>query len=126
MALLPDSPSLQLFYSGIPIPRESPSIRLLRVEPGQNFELLSCHLHKVSLSSAPPYKALSYTWANRNESFDPLTHIIRCNDMQMPISENLSAALRRIRDTQLPVEIWVDSICINQTNLTERSSQVGL
>jgi len=44
----------------------------------------------------------------------------------MRISENLHAALQRIRDVQQPVEIWVDSICINQKDLAERSSQVGL
>src|ERR1700712_5344448 len=100
MSLFPDPQSEQLFYSRISIPRELRSIRLLHVHPGQRSEPLSCDLHQVSLDSKPPatYKALSYTWANRNESFDVPVSFIQCNGMTLRISESLNAALRRLRD----------------------------
>jgi hypothetical protein len=126
MSLFADPQSEQLLYGETPILRKSRGIRLLRVYSGQRPEYLSCDLHQASLDSNPRFKALSYTWANRNESFDPPTSLIQCNGMPFYISENLNAALKRVRDVQQPVEIWVDSICINQKNISERSSQVGL
>jgi hypothetical protein len=126
MSMFPDPQSEQLFYSQVPINRDPRSIRLLHLRSGRRSDDISCDLRQVSLDSTPPYKALSYTWANRNELFDPPVCLIQCNKRSLQISENLNAALRRLRDVQQPVEIWVDSICINQKDLAERSSQVGL
>lgn len=66
------------------------------------------------------YIALSYTWGPS----DPPCYII-LNGRYFPVSQNLEAALRAARvgwDQKLV--LWVDALCINQSNLGERGVQV--
>jgi heterokaryon incompatibility protein (HET) len=44
----------------------------------------------------------------------------------LAITSNCDAALRRFRDQKVPRYLWIDSICIDQSNLLERSEQVEL
>lgn len=44
----------------------------------------------------------------------------------MGVSTNLWNALQRLRDEQHAVDVWVDSICIDQQNYVERSAQVNI
>ncbi|KAI9154942.1 FAD-linked oxidoreductase ZEB1 [Paramyrothecium foliicola] len=115
-----------LLYANVPIQPEPPSTRLLRILPGPWAQLISCELHRISLKNPPPYKALSYSWNNGDAFSQPVVNSIHCNGVPVLVSANLFAALRRLRGLQLPVDIWVDSICVNQKNLTERSQQVGI
>jgi len=39
---------------------------------------------------------------------------------------NLVAALDDLRDQKRPLRLWIDAICIDQTNTQERNVQVGL
>jgi hypothetical protein len=65
------------------------------------------------------YEALSYCWG------EPLfTHELTCNGVQYPITSNLCDALRRLR-TNRNRYLWVDALCINQHDPTERSMQVS-
>ncbi|EGO60361.1 hypothetical protein NEUTE1DRAFT_143800 [Neurospora tetrasperma FGSC 2508] len=67
------------------------------------------------------YTALSYVWG------DPkVTSPIAVNDFPFQATHNLCAALRRIRKSNLPTTLWVDAICINQSDKDEKSSQVQL
>jgi len=74
------------------------------------------------MADAPPYKALSYTWGN---SSDPRHKVILNGDF-FEVRENLWAAIKQLADTGEPVNIWIDAICIDQENVTERSHQVGM
>jgi hypothetical protein len=40
--------------------------------------------------------------------------------------KNCEAALRRLRLPSAPRQLWVDAICIDQTNIEERNHQVGM
>ncbi|KAB5540270.1 heterokaryon incompatibility protein-domain-containing protein [Coniochaeta sp. 2T2.1] len=51
---------------------------------------------------------------------------IRLNGQPFEVFENAGAALRRLRHPKKPSSLWIDAICINQTDLQERSSQVLL
>lgn len=44
----------------------------------------------------------------------------------IPIQTNLASALRRLRKPDECRKIWIDLLCINQENLTERNQQVAL
>lgn len=44
----------------------------------------------------------------------------------MPITNNCEVALRRFRDSEEPRYLWIDSICIDQSDPIERASQVEL
>ncbi|KAK3493908.1 heterokaryon incompatibility protein-domain-containing protein [Neurospora crassa] len=68
------------------------------------------------------YTALSYVWG------DPkVTSPIAVNGVPFYATHNLCAALKRIRSkSNLPTTLWVDAICINQSDKDEKSSQVQL
>jgi hypothetical protein len=70
----------------------------------------------------PTYTALSYVWGNPAR-----THEILIDGKSVPITTNLYAALRQIR-SERPWEfhIWVDAVCIDQSNQAERSAQIRL
>lgn len=115
-----------VLYAHISIQPEKRNFRLLRILAGSGSQIISCELYQASLEDPPPYKALSYAWVNGIAISQPLETLIQCNGVHMRVSANLFAALRRLRSNQRPVEIWVDSICINQKDLSERSQQVGV
>ncbi|CAJ0542827.1 Ff.00g002730.m01.CDS01 [Fusarium sp. VM40] len=101
-------------------------IRVLRLHPAPRFESqLRCSLVPVSLDDKPQYWALSYTWGT-----DPPSIPIFCVDgpaiALLRITPNCVSALKHLRDEREERTLWVDGICIDQTSLAERSSQVAL
>ncbi|KAJ3533980.1 hypothetical protein NM208_g7741 [Fusarium decemcellulare] len=82
-------------------------------------------LVEASIHSPPEYFALSYCWG------DPaLSEEIIIDGQPLNITANCAAALRRMLRGKLGRRIWVDSICINQSNapdaLKERGLQVAM
>ena len=51
---------------------------------------------------------------------------ISCEEQILLVTENCEAALRCIRRKRERRSLWIDSICIGQSNIPERSSQVSL
>ncbi|KAJ5986574.1 hypothetical protein N7451_010939 [Penicillium sp. IBT 35674x] len=64
-------------------------------------------------------RRLSYAWGAPGS-----TRNILLNDRLIPIRENLEAALRQLRRRDRPRTMWVDGICIDQSNVQERTEQV--
>ena len=67
------------------------------------------------------YTCLSYCWGYILNS-----HLVLCNRKELRVHANLHDALiqlARRRDTQ---DYWIDAICINQTDLDEKRSQIQL
>ena len=105
-------------YTPLRRPRE---FRLLQLDPVKNSENLACSLVQNSLDDCPEYEALSYSWG------DPtITQGINCNCVQVQVTVNLYHALRSLRLRDEPRMIWVDALCIDQSNLAERSHQVRM
>jgi hypothetical protein len=117
-------------------------IRLLEILPPQNdSDKVRCRLHTVSLDGEPEYIALSYVWGDKDDDCDRnensgksmKKHIFINNDA-IPVMLNLVAALKNLRSKEYDngtiqlsqIRFWADAICINQTDLRERSSQVQL
>lgn len=96
-------------------------IRLLKLQPGRLHDDVSCKIFKVSLASAPPYAALSYCWGSNVRS-----KTMRLNGEAFAVTENLWAALRRIRHGKKSRTVWVDALCISQTNDREKSIHVSM
>ncbi|KAI0426556.1 heterokaryon incompatibility protein-domain-containing protein [Xylaria sp. FL1042] len=96
-------------------------IRLLTLEPGQPDEEIKCSLVNVKLSWRTRYEALSYTWG------DPtVTMPIKLSGHDVEVTSNLHSALKDLRYTDKPRCLWVDAVCINQTDLQEKGQQILL
>ncbi|KAM0432195.1 hypothetical protein ACHAPT_004730 [Fusarium lateritium] len=122
-------------------PLQDPNrIRLLHIEV-QN-STLKCTVQAHSASEIPPYVCLSYVWAdfgpmlNRGRDFRetelevPMfshsdSEEIILNDRRFSIGPNLHAALLGLQQHLGGKPIWVDAMCINQTDSNEKTTQVA-
>lgn len=110
------------------------SIRLLILHPSPNeSDPIACTIRHAQLSSTArypkvypaffTYEAVSYTWGYSTQ----WTAISFNNGKEeLSVGENCHAALRRLRKPTADRSIWIDAVCINQQDLTERSMQVRM
>ncbi|KAI1362105.1 heterokaryon incompatibility protein-domain-containing protein [Xylaria arbuscula] len=95
------------------------AIRLVVVLPSTDRSSdIVCRLCNSTLSTAR-YEALSYVWGDPSRRKSVLL-----NDKPFHATENLESALRNLRHHDRPRVLWIDAMCINQSNVTERNSQV--
>jgi len=78
---------------------------------------IECELCIASLDAAPNYTALSYLWGNP----DRLKSIF-VNNFPLAITETLFDALRVLYANYSSNKFWIDAICIDQKNTTEKVS----
>ncbi|KAK3116265.1 hypothetical protein LTR53_003569 [Teratosphaeriaceae sp. CCFEE 6253] len=97
-------------------------IRLLEIHSGQRHEQIRGTLRVVCLDECPAYEALSYTWGSPKDS----QSIILNDQRDTSITPNLFAALLNLRRRLRPRVLWVDAVCIDQTNDEEKSHQITL
>ncbi|KAK1534924.1 HET domain-containing protein [Colletotrichum costaricense] len=95
------------------------SFRLLILYPGGGE--IRCDIFQASLEPDEiiPYEALSYAWGCTD-----LVESISASGKRLPITRNLFSALTHLRTEEARI-LWVDALCIDQSNLAERGHQVG-
>jgi hypothetical protein len=108
-------------YTSLALDPSQKEIRLLEIQPGHGGEPIRCRLFCVRLSAVPEYVALSYTW----EPNLPLV-AVEINSVRMAVRQNLSEAFLRMRSSATAILVWADAICIDQSSIPERNSQVPL
>ncbi|KAH9216311.1 heterokaryon incompatibility protein-domain-containing protein [Leptodontidium sp. 2 PMI_412] len=100
-------------------------IRLLRILPRQNGHELAtvhCEIIHASLDESISYRALSYTWSSPRDS----QHTIKLNNLDFSVRENLWLVLLQLQTSSEPgFSIWIDAVCIDQTETRERNEQVS-
>lgn len=74
----------------------------------------------VRLDEKPSYEALSYTWGDQSRE----AKTILLNGLLFPVGPSLSDALFHLR-SDVDRLLWVDAICINQLDATEKNSQIS-
>ncbi|KUJ14299.1 HET-domain-containing protein [Mollisia scopiformis] len=104
-----------------PANTHSRPVRLLKILPGSETDVIECILLDAELDTHPEYEALSYVWGVST----PAITIICCGQLKT-VTPNLGAALRRRRLPDKSRRMWIDAICIDQENLVERLQQVAL
>ncbi|CAD6447540.1 a5565455-822b-4b0f-a687-8fc7c20c702a, partial [Sclerotinia trifoliorum] len=105
---------------------DSDSIRLLGLMPNKDQAApIQCRLYSYPLQELDKgihlYEALSYVWGSSDKP-----KFVFINEHSLPITANLHTALLHLRDRTFERIIWVDSICINQEDNTEKSRQIQL
>jgi Heterokaryon incompatibility protein (HET) len=123
-------------------------IRLLKILPGEPGSCICCqlfHFHLFDIEEDynsesdsdwetmedsdieenPKYTALSYVWGDHTD-----TVAIKIDGKELSVTRNLFKFLECHRDN-FPLHestedlFWIDAICIDQSNIEERSRQVG-
>ncbi|KAH8672584.1 heterokaryon incompatibility protein-domain-containing protein, partial [Tricladium varicosporioides] len=86
------------------------------------FNRIECQLEYVFLEDCPEFAALSYVWGDPNDKVR-----IILNGKEFLVTRNLYKSLEFLTGVHNDGEkmlYWIDAICINQTNVQERSGQV--
>jgi hypothetical protein len=109
-------------------PLEDTQIRLLALHPGENDERLVCRLHVVDVADKSlSYEAISYVWGTQGT---PATIYCRSDIddgyIRLSIPQNAADALEAVREPRSERLLWIDSICISQTSIDEKSAQVAM
>ena len=113
-------------YAGYPL-EHTRDIRTLILQPAPpHEEPISCDLKVISLEEPDEYEALSYTWGApfEGQTLDH-RHITLCG-RNFEVTGNLYTALKRFRTQDKPRVLWIDAVCIDQSNDAERSAQVAI
>lgn len=96
-----------------------PTIRLLQWLEHDGTKEYSLSVYE--LNGAPQYCALSYVWGAENAS-----EWIVVNGKVLAVRPNLASALNQLRKKAQPRCMWIDAVCIDQTNFQERNCQVKI
>lgn len=109
-------------YEHLGFSRATSQIRLLELQAGPEDSAIHCGLAIHEIDSAPAYHAISYTWG----PVFPQREIL-VNGLTMTVREACYYALRQARlHSDKSLLVWVDSICINQSDAEEKALQVGM
>ncbi|KAF2998412.1 hypothetical protein E8E14_005154 [Neopestalotiopsis sp. 37M] len=86
---------------------------------------LQCRIAELSLWSEDlrDYEALSYTWGQPDFS-ETLSVIQDGQTSVLGITPNLRDALERLRLPDRERRLWVDAVCIDQKDKTDKSKQI--
>ncbi|KAK6814106.1 hypothetical protein RU639_010147 [Aspergillus parasiticus] len=117
-------------FSYPPLPPEPDATRIIRILPHKDLGArIKCRLSDYVVSDKSGtkhlYEALSYVWANDEDNVTK-SRRIELNDHIFYVTPNLHAALVNLRNHHLDRVLWVDAICINQEDITEKSKQISL
>jgi hypothetical protein len=97
-------------------------IRLVKIAPEDDRrELIQLSIVQARLRNAPKYEALSYEWGTNTSDYK-----VSCNGQELQVRANLAAALKHLRLADKSRWVWIDAICIDQGNVTERNQQVSI
>lgn len=108
-----------------PLNRCNKEVRLLKLPPRARDKkrrlIPSCQIFHVCLPDNPQYVALSYVWGNQSDK-----RMILVEESPVQVTKNLYDAMMALQPGNKSLVIWIDSLCIDQTNDQEKGWQVEL
>ncbi|KAH7202459.1 hypothetical protein DER44DRAFT_669606 [Fusarium oxysporum] len=99
----------------------SGNTRLLYLLPGDTGDQLHGVIVQVPHDGTETYSAVSYVWGTGRR-----TQTITTPDGVVRITASLASCLRHLRHKSEPALLWVDAICINQSDNEEKAQQVRM
>ncbi|KAK6189420.1 hypothetical protein LQW54_013278 [Pestalotiopsis sp. IQ-011] len=106
------------------IPLKAGEIRLLHhsMQDGHvAWTLQPIQLKDRCAESPVEFDALSYTWGDPSHTFP-----FQCNGSELRIHENLKNALPYLARRRSSLPIWIDAVCINQSDDDEKFVQISM
>ena len=123
-------------YKHAPVSSENKEIRVLELLPAKwskARDFVACRLMSKSLVSDNDltYETLSYCWGKSAREIPVFTVPSEVPDHgkiseALTVTPQLFAALRRLRLEESSRFLWIDQLCIDQTNIQEKGEQVLL
>ncbi|KAG8528587.1 uncharacterized protein KY384_006274 [Bacidia gigantensis] len=105
------------------LPQDTKYIRVLRIHHGHSSCDLRTNLDILDLENDhKAYDALSYAWGGHIM----LRRLIWVNNRRFLVSHSLHNALKELRRDDQDRYLWIDAICINQSDFSEKGHQVSL
>ena len=106
--------------------RGTSDIRLVRFKQPAQVDLtaasIELELRHASFDNDTHYAALSYVWGHPDTRTAAQVHINGCS---FTIGSNFHDALVQLYRSDVRSWLWVDSICINQSDMEEKNVQVA-
>jgi hypothetical protein len=125
---MPSSTSQSYIYTPLP---DDNYIRLLALRPRSwatdSFTpTASLHIHPFN-DKTPRYTTLSYSWGRNSDGDASLSHELVVNGKVLMITANLyDFLIQHVPQSEDELfNLWVDAVCINQSNIPERNAQVA-
>jgi hypothetical protein len=107
-------------FSYSPLDRSDHEIRFLHLKPGKDSaQPIECYTSIARLDEKPQFEALSYMWGRPD-----IKKVILLDGKRFEVWENLWLALLHIRLEHTTRVLWIDAMCIDQSDVTERNHQV--
>lgn len=110
-------------YPYQPLDGSNSEFRLLKLHAGKREDAIRCSLFHASLHEAdfPTYETVSYCWGGR-----AVRASILLDGILTDVPSSSEQALRRLRYRDEDRTIWIDAICIDQTDNAEKAQQVAM
>ncbi|KAI1177889.1 HET-domain-containing protein [Nemania sp. FL0916] len=108
-------------FEFLPIDSSKGQIRVLKIAPGRTSDPIRCAYQVLAVDGDEPYQTLSYVWGQMDG-----TKSIIVEGTKVELTNNLFAALIRIRNETETRHLWVDALCINQEDNAEKTAQVNM
>ncbi|KAJ4301779.1 Ubiquitin-like protein [Kalmusia sp. IMI 367209] len=124
---------LESRYQYTPLDYQRREIRLITLYPEFTKARPQIKIRIASLDDEPHYEALSYTWGDPTmtraalvESSGAKDDGIKPSFDSIGITSNVAEALEYLRLPDQERVLWIDGICIDQKDISEREEQVKL
>lgn len=95
--------------------------RLVHIRRRRLGRPLECSIETIPFQTAPVYEAISYTWSNQQPE-----HPILFQGRILHVTANVRQILNDISSFQRDRWLWIDIVCINQTDPAEKQNQVEM
>lgn len=104
------------------------SIRILVLDPAPNPEapLSGSLAHHASFTKDLDYWAISYVWGDQDFHYTLELQENNGHTSYIKITSNVNTVLKRFREANTTQRLWIDAICLNQDDNTEKAHQVPI
>jgi hypothetical protein len=104
--------------------------RIIKVRPGKPEDPIRCSVTCCQLGEHSTFHTLSYCWGDLTDLHDitiNTTEICSTQDKAtFKVSQSVVEAIRRLRSQDEEVAVWINQLCIDQSDKEERSQQVAM